>query len=102
MNKLLVVTVLIAALALGAESFRMPRQAEEGEETGTASTMMDGLRSYYDKTVNMANEYLETLKGYKLEEKAANLYHETTSAVKTYAGILHDQLYHTFYPQESA
>lgn len=52
----------------GAESFRVPRQAEE--EKGTIATVVDTLKSYYDKSVDTASSYVETLKGYKLEEKA--------------------------------
>lgn len=52
----------------GAESFRVPRQAEE--EQGTLTKITDSLRSYYDKAVNTASEYMESIKGLKLEEKA--------------------------------
>ncbi|XP_051573883.1 apolipoprotein C-II-like [Myxocyprinus asiaticus] len=100
MNKLLAITVLIAVLALEAESFRMPRQAEE--EKGTIATVMDTLKSYYDKSIDTASGYVETIKDYKLEEKAKNLYDETISAVSTYAGIFNDQLYHIFYSQDSS
>ncbi|XP_051722366.1 apolipoprotein C-II [Ctenopharyngodon idella] len=100
MNKLLAITVLVAFLALGAESFRMPRQAEE--EKGTIATVVDTLKSYYDKSVDAASGYVETLKGYKLEEKAKSLYDETVRAVSTYAGIFNDQVYHILYPQDSS
>ncbi|XP_051577862.1 apolipoprotein C-II-like [Myxocyprinus asiaticus] len=100
MNKLLAITVLIAFFALGVESFRMPRQAEE--EKGTFANVMDTLKSYYDKSVDTASGYVETIKGYKLEEKAKNLYDETVSAVTTYAGIFNDQIYHMFYSQDSS
>lgn len=53
----------------GADSFRVPRQAEE-EEKGTIATVVDTLKSYYDKSVDTASSYVETLKGYKLDEKA--------------------------------
>ncbi|XP_026140844.1 apolipoprotein C-II isoform X1 [Carassius auratus] len=99
MNKLLVITAVIAFLALGAESFRVPRQAEE--ERGTISTVVDTLKSYYDQSVDTASGYVETIKGYKLNEKAKNLYDDTVRAVSTYAGISYDQLYHMLYPQES-
>ncbi|RXN10254.1 apolipo C-II-like protein [Labeo rohita] len=69
MNKLLVITVVVAFLALGAESFRVPRQTEE-EEKGTIATVVDTLRSYYDSSVDTASGYVETIKGYKLDEKA--------------------------------
>nr|ACI15895.1 apolipoprotein C-II [Hemibarbus mylodon] len=101
MNKLLAITVLIAFLALGAESFRVSRQAEE-EEKGTIANVVDTLKSYYDQSVGTASGYVETLKGYKLEEKAKNLYDETVRAVSTYAGIFNDQVYHILYPQDSS
>lgn len=53
----------------GAESFRVPRQAEE-EEKGTIATVVGSLKSYYDQSVGTASSYLESIKGYKLEEKA--------------------------------
>ncbi|KAK7157664.1 hypothetical protein R3I93_008992 [Phoxinus phoxinus] len=101
MNKLLAITVLIAFLALGAESFRVPRQAEE-EEKGTIATVVDSLKSYYDQSVDTASSYVESIKGYKLEEKAKTLYDETVRAVSTYAGIFNDQVYHILYPQDSS
>ncbi|XP_018931198.1 apolipoprotein C-II-like [Cyprinus carpio] len=100
MNKLLVITAVIAFLALGAESFRVPREAEE--EKGTIATVVDTLKSYYDQSVDTASGYVETIKGYKLNEKAKNLYEDTVRAVSTYAGIFNDQLYHMWYPQESS
>ncbi|MCQ4172054.1 hypothetical protein, partial [Hafnia paralvei] len=98
MNKLLLVTVLVALLALSAESFRLPRQAEE--EQGTLASITDKVRSLYDTTLTKANEYLDSIRGLKLEEKAKNLYTDTTSVMSTYAGIAHDQLYHLFYSQQ--
>uniref|UniRef100_UPI0037E99FD3 apolipoprotein C-II n=1 Tax=Semicossyphus pulcher TaxID=241346 RepID=UPI0037E99FD3 len=98
MNKLLVVTVLVALLALSAESFRMPRQAEE--EQGTLTKITDSVKSYYDSVINTARGCLDSIKGMKLEEKAMNLYTDTSAVVGTYAGILNDQIYHTFYPQQ--
>ncbi|XP_051263182.1 apolipoprotein C-II [Dicentrarchus labrax] len=95
MNKLLVITVLVAFLALSAESFRVPRQAED--EEGTLAKITGTFRSYYDGAVNTASGYLESIKGLKLEEKAKNLYTDTTTVVSTYAGILNDQIYHIFY-----
>ncbi|XP_073704041.1 apolipoprotein C-II isoform X2 [Garra rufa] len=100
MNKLLVITVVVAFLALGAESFRVPRQAEE--EKGTIATVVDTLRSYYDTSVDTASGYVETLKGYKLDEKAKSLYKDTVRAVSTYAGIFNDQLYHILYSHDSS
>lgn len=52
----------------GAESFRMPRQAEE--EQGTLSKITDTIKSYYSDAVNTASGYLDDIKGLKLEEKA--------------------------------
>ncbi|XP_070768556.1 apolipoprotein C-II [Enoplosus armatus] len=97
MNKLLVITVLVTLLALSAESFRVPRQAEE--EQGTLSKFTDSFRSYYDSAINSASEYLDGIKGLKLEEKAKSLYTDTTTVVSTYAGIVQDQIYHIFYSQ---
>lgn len=51
----------------GAESFRVPREAED---KGTFANMMDTLKGYYDTSVDTANSYVETLKAYKIEEKA--------------------------------
>ncbi|XP_029307892.1 apolipoprotein C-II [Cottoperca gobio] len=96
MNKLLVITVLVALLALSAESFRVSRQADQ-EEQGTLSKLTDTVRSYYDGAVNTASGYLESVKGLKLEEKAKNIYSDTTTVVSTYAGILQDQIYHLVY-----
>ncbi|XP_031709318.1 apolipoprotein C-II [Anarrhichthys ocellatus] len=97
MNKLLGITVLVALLAVSAESFRMPRQAEEEQELGTLTKITDGIKSYYDSAVNTASGYLENIKGMKLEEKAKTLYTDTTIVLSTYAGIAQDQLYHIFY-----
>nr|ACF21983.1 apolipoprotein C-II [Oplegnathus fasciatus] len=97
MNKLLVITVLVALLALSAESFRVTRQAEE--EQGTLTKITDTVRSYYDSALTSASEYLENIKGLKLEEKAKNLYTETATVVSTYAGIMQDQIYHLIYSQ---
>ncbi|XP_065101763.1 apolipoprotein C-II [Paramisgurnus dabryanus] len=94
MNKLLAITVLVAFLALGAESFRVLREAEE---KGTVATVIDTLKGYYDKSIDTASSYVDTIKSYKLEEKAKNLYEETVSAVTTYSGIFGDQVYHLFY-----
>ncbi|XP_068592491.1 apolipoprotein C-II [Cebidichthys violaceus] len=96
MNKLLVITVLVALLALSAESSRIPRQVEE-EEQGTLTRITESIKSYYDNAVNTASGYLENIKGLKLEEKAQNLYTDTTTVMSTYAGIAQDQLYHIFY-----
>ncbi|XP_041844666.1 apolipoprotein C-II [Melanotaenia boesemani] len=95
MNKLLVITVLVALLALSAESFRVPRQAEE--EQGTLTKITDAVKGYYDDAVDTVSGYVESIKGLKLEEKAKNLYTDTTTAVVTYAGIVQDQLYHIFH-----
>ncbi|CAJ1062667.1 LOW QUALITY PROTEIN: apolipoprotein C-II [Xyrichtys novacula] len=112
MNKLLVITVLVALLSLNAESFRMPRQAVEDveppvkaeeaveEEKGTLTKFTDGVKSYYNSAVNTATGYLDSIRGLKLEEKVKNIYTDTATAVNTYAGIVNDQLYHTFYSQQ--
>uniref|UniRef100_A0A1A7WV35 Apolipoprotein C-II n=2 Tax=Iconisemion striatum TaxID=60296 RepID=A0A1A7WV35_9TELE len=95
MNKLLVVAVLVAFLALSVESFRVPRQAEE--EEGTLTKITGTVKSYYDSAVNTVSGYVDSIKGLKLEEKAKNLYDETTTVLGTYAGIAQDQLYHFFH-----
>ncbi|KAI9523996.1 hypothetical protein NQZ68_020957 [Dissostichus eleginoides] len=130
MNKLLVITVLVALLAPNAESFRVKRQTEDTEgvveaevvpevvaevevepevvaevevvpevveEQGSLAKFTDTVKSYYSDAVNTASEYLENIKGLKLEEKAKNLYTETTNVVTTYAGIMQDQIYHGLY-----
>ncbi|KAM3614603.1 uncharacterized protein V6R79_016725 [Siganus canaliculatus] len=98
MNKLLVITVLVALLAVSAQSFRVSRQAEE-EEVGTMTKIADTFKFYYTKAVNKASDCLETIKGLKLEEKAKNLYADTTTVLSTYSGIVQDQIYHTLYSQ---
>ncbi|XP_072316050.1 apolipoprotein C-II [Eucyclogobius newberryi] len=95
MNKLLVITVLTALLAINVEGFRVTRQVEE--EQGTLTKMTDAFKSYYNDAVNTASGYLDNIRGLKLEEKAKNLYEETTKAVSTYSGIVHDQVYYIFY-----
>ncbi|XP_012737209.2 apolipoprotein C-II [Fundulus heteroclitus] len=95
MNKLLAVSVLIALLALSAESFRLARQAEE--EEGTLTKISGAVKSYYDSAVDTVSGYVDSIKGLKLEEKAKNLYSETSTVVSTYAGIVQDQLYHFFH-----
>ncbi|XP_062321667.1 apolipoprotein C-II [Osmerus eperlanus] len=108
MNKLFVITVLVALLAINAESFRVARQAEGEEETvseiaeeeGTLSKISTSVKSYYSHSIDTASGYLESLRGLKLEEKAKNLYEDTTRALKTYSGILQDQVYHIFYAQQ--
>ncbi|XP_058504098.1 apolipoprotein C-II [Solea solea] len=98
MKKLLVVSLLVALLALGAESFRVPRQAAE-EDQGTLTKITDQIKTWYQGTVDTASDYLDNIKGLKLEEKAKNLYDDTTTVVTTYAGIVQDQIYHIFYSQ---
>ncbi|XP_077384384.1 apolipoprotein C-II [Festucalex cinctus] len=93
MNKLLVVAVLLALLAVSAESFRMPRQAEDKEE-GPLTKLCNTVKSYYSDAVNTVSDYVETIKGLKLEEKAKNLYEETTTILSTYNSIVQDQIYH--------
>ncbi|TKS82340.1 Trypsinogen-like protein 3 [Collichthys lucidus] len=94
MNKLLVITVLVALLALSAESFRVPREADEDQ--GTVAKVTGTMKNYYDSAVNAASGYLERIKGLKLEEKAKNLYTDSATVVSTYAGIVQDQLMHMF------
>ncbi|XP_048116026.1 apolipoprotein C-II-like [Alosa alosa] len=78
-----------------AEEHSAPAPAEEeAVKQGTAARVMNTLRSYYDQTLNTASGYLEDIRELKLEEKAKNLYVETTTAVRTYAGVVQDQLYH--------
>ncbi len=36
----------------------------------TIATVVDTLKSYYDQSVDTASGYAETIKGYKLNEKA--------------------------------
>ncbi|XP_061573207.1 apolipoprotein C-II [Cololabis saira] len=97
MNKLLVFSVLFALFALSAESFRVPRQAEEDE--GTLTKLSSTFKSYYDGAVNTVSGYVDSIKDMKLDEKAKNIYSDTTAVVGTYAGIMQDQLYHIFYQQ---
>lgn len=52
----------------GAESFRVPRQAEE--EQGPLGRIGDTFRSYYSKALNTASGYLEAIRGLKIEERA--------------------------------
>ncbi|KAK0150804.1 Apolipoprotein C-II [Merluccius polli] len=99
MNKLLIIAVMVTLLALSAESSRMPRQAVE-EERGTMTKITDSIRSYYDDSITTANGYIESIKGMKMEEKAMNMFEETSKAVSTYATILQDQLYHYFVNRE--
>ncbi|XP_007557348.1 apolipoprotein C-II [Poecilia formosa] len=96
MNKLLVVTVLVALLAVNTDSFRLRRQVAE-EEEGTLTKISDAVKSYYNSAVDTVNGYVDSIKGLKLEEKAKNLYTETSTVVSTYAGIFQDQLYHFFH-----
>ncbi|KAK3572255.1 hypothetical protein QTP86_029415 [Hemibagrus guttatus] len=102
MNKLVIVSVLIALLTLGAESFRVPREIEEEEKKGPVTMIIDKLRNYYDYSLGVAGSYVDTIKDLNLDEKAKNLYEETTGAVRTYAGIFQDQLYHMIYSSDSA
>ncbi|XP_028837467.1 apolipoprotein C-II [Denticeps clupeoides] len=100
MKKLLVAAILIGlfSIALAVESFTLS-QAEDEEPYGMVGQLWDSLKSYYDSTVNSASGYIQTVKDLKLNEKARNLYDETTAAVTTYAGILQDQIYHIVNPE---
>ncbi|XP_061802511.1 apolipoprotein C-II [Nerophis lumbriciformis] len=100
MNKLLVVTVLFALLAISAESFRMPRQAED-EDQGTLTMISGKVKSCYNNVINTASDYMESIKGLKLDEKIKDFYTETSTVLSTYNGIFQDQVYHLFYPQDS-
>ncbi|XP_023154724.1 apolipoprotein C-II [Amphiprion ocellaris] len=98
MNKLLVITVLVALLALNAEGFRVLRQAEE-EEQGSLSKVASTIKSYYNSAVDTTSGYIESIKELKLEERATNLYNHVAEILSTYGGIVHDQAYHIVYPQ---
>ncbi|XP_069393231.1 apolipoprotein C-II [Paralichthys olivaceus] len=98
MMKLLVVAVLVALLALSAESFRVVRQAEE--EQGTLTKITDKVKSLYQGTVDTASGYLDSIRGLKLEEKAKNLYKDTSLVLTTYSDIARDQIYHFFYSHQ--
>ncbi|XP_076008861.1 apolipoprotein C-II [Genypterus blacodes] len=108
MNKLLIITVLVAVLAFSAESSRLPRQTEEEaveaveekqDQAGTVTRFTDTIKSYYGSAVDTASDYMGRMKGLKLEEKAKNAYDETTKVVGTYFSIMQDQLYHVFSQQ---
>ncbi|XP_064155661.1 apolipoprotein C-II [Anguilla rostrata] len=77
-----------------------PDAPEASEEAGPLTYVTDTIRNVWDKTVDTAGTWIETVKGLKLEEKAKALYDETTSAIHTYAGILQDQAYHLIYPSQ--
>ncbi|XP_060776403.1 apolipoprotein C-II [Neoarius graeffei] len=95
MNKLLVVTVLIAVFALGVESFHVRRQTDEEEESGRVAQLIGKLKNYYDYSV-------KTIKDLELDRKVKNFYEETKGAVHTYVDIVQDQFYHMIYSSESA
>ncbi|XP_029593327.1 apolipoprotein C-II-like [Salmo trutta] len=112
MNKLLVITVLVTLLGLNAQSLRLPRQAEEGTpeepvadvaeadgEQGTLEKLTGAVKSYYKTSISTATSWLDSIKGLKLEEKAKNVFIDTSMAVSTYSGILQDQVYHILYQQ---
>merc|ERR1739838_582193 len=160
MNKLFIITVLVALLAINTQGFRVARQAEEegvaeaepemvaeevvaeapaeeieaeapaeeivaeapAEETeaeapveevvaeapveevpveaGTMTKMTNAVKYYYSSTVDTATGYLDSIRGLKLEEKAKNMYDDTSRAMTTYAGIMQDQMYHLFWPSQ--
>ncbi|XP_021447287.2 apolipoprotein C-II-like [Oncorhynchus mykiss] len=112
MNKLLVITVLFTLLGLNAQGLRLPRQAEEGtpEEPaadvaeadgaqGTLENLTSAVESYYETSISTASSWLDSIKGLKLEEKAKNAFVDTSMVVRTYSGILQDQVYHILYQQ---
>ncbi|KAJ3598393.1 hypothetical protein NHX12_001903 [Muraenolepis orangiensis] len=98
MNKLLIIAVMVTLLALSAESFRVARQVLD-EEPGTLAKITDTIKTYYGDSVDAATGYIDSIRGMKLEEKAKNLYDETTKVVSTYFNVFHDQIYYSFYPQ---
>ncbi|KPP59429.1 apolipoprotein C-II-like [Scleropages formosus] len=100
MKKLLALTVLIALFSYGAESFRVLREVPEPEEEpGPLSTVTNTLWSFVEKSVDTANGWLESLKNLKLDEKAKNMFDETTKAVSTYSSIMQDQVYFLLYSE---
>ncbi|XP_048880348.1 apolipoprotein C-II [Brienomyrus brachyistius] len=93
MNKLLAIAVLVAVISYDAECLRIIREVTEETE----ATVADTLWSYWDNTFQTANGWMEQVKGWKLDEKAKDMYDDTTKAVTTYGAILQDQVYHLFY-----
>ncbi|XP_077455091.1 apolipoprotein C-II [Stigmatopora argus] len=99
MNKFLVLTVLLSLLAVSTEGFRMPRQVTD-EEQGPLTMISEKIKSYYSNAVDTVNSYVDAIKGLKIEQKAKNLYTDTTTILGTYSGIFQDQLYHLVYNQQ--
>lgn len=66
---------------VGVESFRVPRQTEEKEESGPVTLALEKLKNYYDYTRTIASSYVETIKDLKLDKKAkwVNMHHDHTA-----------------------
>uniref|UniRef100_A0A3Q1GEK9 Apolipoprotein C-II n=2 Tax=Acanthochromis polyacanthus TaxID=80966 RepID=A0A3Q1GEK9_9TELE len=99
MNKLLVITVLVALLALNTEGYRVLRQAQE-EEEGSLGKIASTIKSYYSSAVDTASDYIDSIKGLKVKENVSNLYNQAAEIVSTYSGIVQDQVYHRLYLQQ--
>ncbi|KAL4657708.1 apolipoprotein C-II-like [Arapaima gigas] len=98
MNRLLAATVLIALFSYGADGFRILKEVPEpAEDSDAFSTVTNTLWSVWEKSIDTANSWMENLKSLKLDEKAKNMFHETTKAMTTYSGIVHDQMYYLLY-----
>ncbi|KAG9334609.1 hypothetical protein JZ751_007432 [Albula glossodonta] len=69
------------------------------EAAGPLTKVTDAVRAAWATSVDTATGWIESVKGWNLEEKAKTLYDDTTNAVTTYSGILQDQMYHLFYTQ---
>ncbi|KAI1886305.1 hypothetical protein AGOR_G00212630 [Albula goreensis] len=69
------------------------------EAAGPLTKVTDAVRAAWSTSVDTATGWIESVKGWNLEEKAKTLYDDTTNAVTTYSGILQDQMYHFFYTQ---
>ncbi|XP_066575478.1 apolipoprotein C-II [Amia ocellicauda] len=100
MNKFLTVTVLMALLCYGVESFRVTRREAPTPESTVVDRLSSTLWGYWDYTTSLASNWVNKAKELDLQEKAKSIYDETASAVGTYAGVLHDQVYYYIYPQQ--
>ncbi|KAJ8388872.1 hypothetical protein AAFF_G00126280 [Aldrovandia affinis] len=76
-----------------------PEHPEEHEAAGPLTVVTEAVRAAWEKSVDTATSFIESVKGWRLEEKAKSLYDETANAVNTYSGILQDQVYHLIYAQ---
>jgi len=77
-----------------------PAEEVVEEAPGTMTKMTNAVKYYYASSVDTATGYVESIRGLKLEEKAKNLYDDTSRAMTTYAGIMQDQMYHLFWPSQ--